>query len=503
MPTANITTREIKHSHPIMGGAYSTDFYYTQLANKLLKKLSKVKVDLGPSDSNILRYACLLLANYMEDVVSDSGIWRAFSDMCRKFYGYDVPMFHHDDEYAADEPSLSAVRYLIWHAANEMDDFWWYSDQSDLLLLAQTAYKILNNEFEKAPINTQLVSDIDLMLNESASSFHKMRSALMWIYSRCYLTRCAAAEEMLERRVSDSAEQDFMKHDKSMQFYSAYTFCVFAYKTGPLALYPKDYLEQLMRTRSLNDIADDVADIELIPYGLFRFKNSFSDKVLDLERTNGRKIKVGRDEITLPDQQLKQYNAFMASFVWYQSAWNLNGVLSPINIHGADEWKRLRDKDPENLPKNRKTADADFFINKAGGRQLFYFDSINEVRSFMQQRLDFGAHLLSFLDDLPDGPLVMFFDKTEPRNVLQLGHGFLACVADEANKHYNPSKAQQDAPILWWDDESTSTGLMNYLIDHNLLPDVYKTYFFIAENTQQEKENDARFLLRYIRKMKY
>ena len=303
--------------------------------------------------------------------------------------------------------------------------------------------------------------------------------------------------------MSESAEQDFMKHDENMQFYSAYTFCVFAYKTGPLAVYSKDYLEQLMRTRSLNDVADEVAAIELIPYGLFRFKNSFSDKVLELERTNGRKIKVERDEITLPDQQLKLYNAFMASFVWYRSAWNLNGVLSPFNIHDADEWKRLRENDPENLPKNTKTADADFFINKAGGRQLLYFDRINEVRSFMQQRLGFGANLLSFLDDLPDGPLVMFFDKTEPKNVLQLGHGFLECVADESNKHYNPSKAQVDVPILWWDDESTSTGLMNYLIEHNLVPDVYKTSFFISENSPQEKENDARFLLRYIRKMKY
>ena len=33
--------------------------------------------------------------------------------------------------------------------------------------------------------------------------------------------------------------------------------------------------------------------------------------------------------------------------------------------------------------------------------------------------------------------------------------------------------------------------------------DVDKTSFFITENTQQEKENDAQFLLRYIRKMKY
>lgn len=503
MSIAKITMRDIKQCHPIMGGAYATDFYYTQLANKLMKRFSRLRVDLGPSASNIIRYASLLVANYMEDVVSDSGVWRSFSEMCRKFYGYDVPMFHHDDEYAADEPSMSAVRYLIWHAANEMDDFWWYSDQSDLLLMAETAYELLDDEFEKAPINTQLVSDIDLMLNESASNFHKMRSALMWVYSRCYLTRCTDAEETLDRRLSESAEQDFMKHDESMQFYSAYTFCVFAYKTGPLAVYPKDYLEQLMRTRSMNDVADNVATIEMIPYGLFRYKTSFLGKDLLLERTNGRKITVARDEITLPDEQLKQYNAFMASFVWYQSAWNLNGILSPFNIHGADEWKRMRDNDPENLPENTSTAGADYFINRADGRQLLFFDDKEDVRKFMQQRLGFGAHLLSFLDELSDGPLMMFFDKTEPKNVLQFSHGCLECVADKNNRFYSSESAQVDAPILWWNEECASTGLMNYLIDHSLVPDVYKTPFFIPENTQQEKENDARFLLRYIRKMKY
>lgn len=504
MPLSRITSREIKHCHPYKDHLYATDLYYTQLANKVMNQLSKLDIDLGDAKPSIIRYASILLANYMEDIVSDSGVWRSFSTLCREMYGYDVPMFHDEEEYYDDEPSLNVVRYLIWNAANEMDDFWWFTDQSDLLLMAQAAYDLLSDEFEKAPVNTALVEDVDKLLRDSSSDFFKMRSALVWVYSRCYITRCTAAEDALENRLDEARHVSIMEHDVNMQFYFALMTCVFIYKTGPLALYPKDYLEQLLRTRSMASIADDVAAIEAMPYGTYRYTVSPSGQTLEMERTNGRQIQVARDEIQLSDEKLfNENNAVMAQFVYYQSAWHHNGVLAPLKFKNEDEWNSMCVKDPDYMPAGIMSASADYFISRADGRQLIYFDNKKDIKSFMKKKFGFKSSMLTFLNQCKDAPVIMFFDKTEHKNVLQLSHGFINCVADADNPYYDRAIAQNDAIEMWWNEQSVGTGMLHYFLDHHMLPDVYETSFFMPSSTSGQKEQDARFLVRYMRKTKY
>ena len=113
-----ITTQEIRLAHPGMCDC-ATDLYYTRFANRLYDRLrSFVGKDLP--DKNFTRVLARKLTSYFEDIVADMGVWHSFSDLCMKLYGYPVPMYHAEEEYYPDEPSLDAVRYLIWDVANEM-----------------------------------------------------------------------------------------------------------------------------------------------------------------------------------------------------------------------------------------------------------------------------------------------------------------------------------------------------------------------------------------------
>ena len=161
MSTTNIrriVAMDIRQAHPNKK-AYTTDIYYTKLANQLLDDFARQPIDLGDQAGPIMRYAATLLANYMEDIVADSGQWRSLSALCLQMFGQAVPMYHKADaEYYPDEPSFEAVRFIVWHAATEMDDIWWNAGHRSLRTMATIAFDRLNRTFEQAPVNEELTS---------------------------------------------------------------------------------------------------------------------------------------------------------------------------------------------------------------------------------------------------------------------------------------------------------------------------------------------------------
>ena len=70
---------------------------------------------LGANTGSIFRYASITLARYLEVIVANSGLWRAFSDLCWLMFGWPVHVYHdNDEEHYPDEPGKMAVRFLTW-----------------------------------------------------------------------------------------------------------------------------------------------------------------------------------------------------------------------------------------------------------------------------------------------------------------------------------------------------------------------------------------------------
>ena len=160
MRTNNIVAMDLRKSHPKQK-AYATDSFYTKLANQLLRDFTKLDLDFGKQTHAIMRYAAIILANYMEDIVSDSGQWRSFSALCQQMFATPIPMYHcPDSDYYPDEPCFEVVRFLVWHSATEMDDIWWHADERGLWRMAVVAFDRLDSVFEQAPVNADLAEDI-------------------------------------------------------------------------------------------------------------------------------------------------------------------------------------------------------------------------------------------------------------------------------------------------------------------------------------------------------
>ena len=98
---------------------------------------------------------------------------------------------------------------------------------------------------------------------------------------------------------------------------------------------------------------------------------------------------------------------------------------------------------------------------------------------------------------------MMFIDKSEPKNCLQFSYGFTPCVAAPDNPFYDADTARQEAIEMLWNDDSVSTGAMLYLLDHGYLPEVLADDLICQNGTRRDRDADARFLLRYMRRENY
>ena len=494
----------LHHSHPA-NASYSTDGFYLQLANQLLNDFIRSHIDVGEATGNIFHFAAASLACYLEDIVADSGQWRMFSALCLQMFGSPVPMYHDaEEEYYPDEPSMMAVRYLIYNAATEMDDIWWKPETPELDQLARIAFLRIDAAFEKAPVNDDLAADIDAMLDDAGHDFITMRPALIWLFSNCYITLSATSEKLLLKVAADARQLKHVMPEESKQRFFTIMHCIFAYKIGPLALYAKDYLAALMHTRGKDMLATDVEAIKVLPNHAYRYTVAADGLSLSLKCVNGFKLQLAREEITVSDKQLTAHDGCRASFVSYQGAWHLNGAMTVLK-DTSDRWEELCKEDPDYLPEGHITANSNWYLERTGGQQLFFFASPDIVEKYLKAKFLFTDDGCSFLRKFPISgkPITMFIDKSEPKDCLQFSHEFTSCIAAPDNPFYNPDTARKEAVEMLWNDGCLSTNAMLYMLEQGYLPELLTDDLICQGSTQGDRAADAHFLLRYMRRENY
>ena len=87
-----IDLREFMVRQPSFPEQTDTDSFYLALADRLLNDTRSDGLAGELSDA-VRKRVALTLADYMQDIVSDAGLWRSFIDADRELYGWSVP-FH-------------------------------------------------------------------------------------------------------------------------------------------------------------------------------------------------------------------------------------------------------------------------------------------------------------------------------------------------------------------------------------------------------------------------
>ena len=495
-----ITTQEIRLAHPGMCDC-ATDLYYTRFANRLFDSLrSFVGKDLP--DKNFTRVLARKLTSYFEDIVADMGVWHSFSDLCMKLYGYPVPMYHAEEEYYPDEPSLDAVRYLIWDVANEMFPDRIFETDRLLQEMGQEAYRLLSDAFEQAPINEDAKKVMDDMLHYSTEGFNELRNVLDWVLGGCYITSGSWINKLMGEKAKEMKRVElFESMTPSMKQYFVITGIKFEDRIGPLALNPYEWLQQLAETTGNDDVAAQLKEIEVLPMDTYQFTSGDEDP-LTLENTHGKVIKVSLAELNLKPEVLKQHNGCVAGFVFYKGEWRLNGVLVPLQL-SADDFEKVKAQQRDIPRPGTKLMTAEMLLKSTGGRQLVYFKDAAEMKQYLQEKLKYPDSLFK------NSPLTtmespcMFIDTVDKVNPQFFTQDLEQCIKDPDNPYYDAEKAKEDAVNILWNAAGATSNMVNYLIDHELLPDAEQHYAFSQQSTHGQRLADMNFYMRYNRRSKY
>lgn len=501
----NVLVKDISQVHP---GAkqYSTDVEYANLANRILDDFVRLQPDLGESTEAIMHYSAISLASYMEDIVADAGVWQSFSMLCKELCGQDIPLYHNrEGEYFHDEPSLEAVRFLIWHAAGEMDDSCWSANEECFCEMARVAYKRMDEAFEDLSINEELREDIGSLLHEAKSDFLKLRPALIWIFNDNYITRSVVNGDLIKDIVDQLDSMEGTRIPKSIQQFHAMVSSIFAYRIGPLAVKPQTYLAALMRCKGMDAEAEEVEKIEMLKSSNYKLDIEDGGEWLCLTSTSGKVIRVARDEVTLDDKALKESGVLCACFVNYLDAWHLNGILTPFDMDILKHWDNMVEEDPDYIREGTENMTGKKLLDRLGGKEIFYFSGEKDMKDFLKEKLMFREDMLAAMKGFEGENIrpLFFVDKNAEKYAMHFCFGYTPCIADPVNPYYDSQYAKEEVMDMFYSVYNVSTALVLYLLEHDYLPEIYEDETLYKDTTMDEKRSDVQFLLRNIRREYY
>lgn len=169
--------------HPYQASA-PTDFYYIQLANRVYSIISESCEQLLDSEDKI-QLSCILTC-YFEDVIAQTGMFRAFTTEHSRQFGKPLPFYMEDEEYVPEEINTDDIRFLIWHFFVQMCDEDIPSSPTDEKIseLAEEVMTIFDAEYETAPENKKLKEFFNVPVD---ADLYDLQSKFFWLGTESYL----------------------------------------------------------------------------------------------------------------------------------------------------------------------------------------------------------------------------------------------------------------------------------------------------------------------------
>ena len=194
--------------HPYNSEA-SSDRFYISLCNDLQHEMLHIDVDdhLVGAD---YKYLSCMLACYLEDVVSQTGLWTSFVDEHHKLYGKYLP-FYDMAGYEHGKVNLPDIQFLIWHFCSNLSIQSRFIDPYSIgnNEIARIVFAMLCKAFTDAPINEDLKTALVLAPD---ASFDQVKKHLDFFFFGCYLhqyyTMTLMEEEILDVKNRRGTQKD-------------------------------------------------------------------------------------------------------------------------------------------------------------------------------------------------------------------------------------------------------------------------------------------------------
>ena len=473
----------------------SVDQYYVGIANEIHKRLySSTIADAFEEEENI-RYTSLCLAAWFEDVISQTGIWQAFTAECRKRYGAYLPFYPIKGDYFPDEINLEDIRFLLWHhiqylcrgisAINP--------ENPGIEQTAQEIYGLLAEEYETAPENERMQE----FLYHSAmgeEDFFRYREILDWFHYQCYfnIENVAQYRDEAERLLDDEKITPEMAETL---IYATRTSLTFKGRRNLLSLTSPEWLALIGKAHPEHQLWGKVKARENSCYLLEKEDDEYL-YVKDLCSEDEGEFKITKKSLNLSAIRSREVgkSTLICELIYFGNAWWQCGML----LENKYDQKMAEYVDDLTKQKEKTNEKATFhdFIKASGGKSFVFCQSQEEISDFLLNKMGYG---LKEDLDIPrihteTGAMLMANSHTG----LHIQFKLCECIKSPDNPYYNKEEAEKNAIMFIVNPDVIPYQLSCILQDEGMLPDAYLNSLQRKEYGQEFIRKNAHFLTDYF-----
>ena len=473
----------------------SVDQYYVGIANEIHKRLySSTIADAFEEEENI-RYTSLCLAAWFEDVISQTGIWQAFTAECRKRYGAYLPFYPIKGDYFPDEINLEDIRFLLWHhiqylcrgisAINP--------ENPGIEQTAQEIYGLLAEEYETAPENERMQEFLYHSAMGEEDFFH-YREILDWFHYQCYfnIENVAQCRDEAERLLDDEKITPEMAETL---IYATRTSLTFKGRRNLLSLTSPEWLALIGNAHPEHQLWGKVKARENSCYLLEKEDDEFL-YVKDLCSEDEGEFKITKKSLNLSAIRSREVgkSTLICELIYFGNAWWQCGML----LENKYDQKMAEYVDDLTKQKEKTNEKATFhdFIKASGGKSFVFCQSQEEISDFLLNKMDYN--LKEGLDipriNTENGAMLM----ADPHTGLHIQFKLCECIKSPDNPYYNKEEAEKNAIMFIVNPDVIPYQLSCILQDEGMLPDAYLNSLQGKEYGQEFIRKNAHFLTDYF-----
>ena len=473
----------------------SVDQYYVGIANEIHKRLySSTIADAFEEEENI-RYTSLCLAAWFEDVISQTGIWQAFTAECRKRYGAYLPFYPIKGDYFPDEINLEDIRFLLWHhiqylcrgisAINP--------ENPGIEQTAQEIYGLLAEEYETAPENERMQEFLYHSAMGEEDFFH-YREILDWFHYQCYfnIENVAQCRDEAERLLDDEKITPEMAETL---IYATRTSLTFKGRRNLLSLTSPEWLALIGKAHPEHQLWGKVKVRKNSCYLLEKEDDRYL-YVKDLCSEDEGEFKITKKSLNLSTIRSREVgkSTLICELIYFGNAWWQCGMLLE-NKYNQKMAEYVDDLTKQKEKTNEKAAFHDF-IKASGGKSFVFCQSQEEISDFLLNKMDYN--LKEGLDipriNTENGAMLM----ANPHTGLHIQFKLCECIKSPDNPNYNKEEAEKNAIMFIVNPDIIPYQLSCILQDEGMLPDAYLNSLQRKEYGQEFIRKNAHFLTDYF-----
>lgn len=472
------------------------DLYYTRLANRLCECLGSAIND--PSIEEIDRqFMAIHLAAWFEDVISQTGIWQAFTAKCKEMYGAYLPFYPIGEDYLPDEINVEDVRFLLWHNIQFLREEGKIVNPENpgIEKTALMVYGILSEEYETAPENERL-QDFLWRSNIVEPTFEQYLKILEWFHYGCYFN-IANMEQYFDESDSIIDERtDLSEEEQQVVINGVYKTLMLRGRRNLLSLTSPEWLglvekqhPGLKKWSEVRSRKESCYLLEEEDEVYLYLKDLVTDECLKVDKCslmqrNSRGRQPGETTLIC---ELVNYG----SDVWYQFGLMLVHPIDNTNVvdYVAD-LKKSRSKENEKV-------DFLSFLEASGGKDFVFCRSNEEVKEFLVGKMGYTIPESLDLPNWSAGKKGLMV-TANPEYGIQIIGKYVECIKSPDNPFYDQQKAEENAILFYVAPDVVSYPVACRLQDQGLLPDAQLKSLKTPEYAKEFLHKNGRFLTDYF-----